>query len=270
MPNADKAGQTGEVPGQNYSLKEEIRSFWSARAATFDQSPSHRIDDRYGMPEWHRLLKQAFGLDANSDLEGLRALDIACGTGEISRMLCSFGAEVTAIDFSEDMLARARGKLAGLNWTGTLMDAEALNLLPDAAFDIAVTRHLVWTLTDPHAAFREWRRVLKPGGRLLIVDGDWTAKRGLVQSVRGWLAARLGARPHIDSAGQAQHQAILERLVYARGLNADVLLADLEAAGFNRFELLSVGRLYGAGMRGARFAERLQLSATHRFALVAC
>jgi 2-polyprenyl-3-methyl-5-hydroxy-6-metoxy-1,4-benzoquinol methylase len=81
--------------------------------------------DRYGMPEWHRLVRTAFDLAPGESLDGQRALDIACGTGEISRVLTSLHAHVTAVDFSETMLEIARAKLDGNNWRGILADAEA-------------------------------------------------------------------------------------------------------------------------------------------------
>lgn len=257
------------IAGSNYDLKEDIRDYWSRRAATFDSSPSHKIEDRYGMPEWHRLLRQAFGLGQSVDLSGQKALDIACGTGEISRMLCGFGAEVTAIDFSETMLERARTKLAGQKWSGMLADAEQLALLPDDTFDVAVTRHLVWTLTDPQAAFAEWRRVLKPGGRLLIVDGDWTAEKGAFLRIRHWLAGLLVPASYGDGADRERHRTIVKQLHYSGGLNADLLKLDLGDAGFTEFKTLSVSRLYSAGMRGVSLPDRLRLSSANRFALVA-
>ena len=50
-------------------------------------------------------------------------------------------------------------------------DAEALPFAP-ASFDLVVSRHLLWTLPHPEAAIDEWRRVLRPGGRLVVVDGQ--------------------------------------------------------------------------------------------------
>jgi ubiquinone/menaquinone biosynthesis C-methylase UbiE len=52
------------------------------------------------------------------------------------------------------------------------MDCQALTF-PDNTFDLALCRNLTWTLADPIRAYREWRRVLKPGGRLLIFDANW-------------------------------------------------------------------------------------------------
>ena len=258
-----------EQAAANYTLKDEIRDYWSDRSATFDQSVSHRICDRYGMPEWHRLLRQAFDLKADETLQGLSALDIACGTGEISRVLTGLDTKVTAVDFSEAMLAIAREKLAGKNWTGLLADAEALHPLPDATFDIAVTRHLAWTLTDPSAAYSEWRRVLKPGGRLLIVDGNWTAPRSLSLRLRHWLADRLGQGPEAINGDRQRHDGIRARFAYSSGLTAVRLEHDLLEAGFESVGRLSVNGLYGQGMRGAAISERLRQTAAHRFAIVA-
>ncbi|UUP17395.1 class I SAM-dependent methyltransferase [Nitratireductor thuwali] len=254
----------------NYGLKDEIRDYWSGRAATFDDSPSHRIDEEYGMPEWHRLIRQACGLEPFGNLAGHQVLDIACGTGEVSRMLCGLGATVTGIDFSETMLARARRKLVGQAWRGLLCDAEALALLPDAHFDLVVTRHLVWTLTDPMAAFTEWRRVLKPGGRILIVDGNWVApKKSILQRVRNGLANLLEPAEEPDRIDRERHFAILSRVAYAGGLTPRKLEQDLRRAGFTECRLLSVHRLYGRGMRNASLAQRLRLTGAHRFAFVA-
>ncbi|WP_226781107.1 class I SAM-dependent methyltransferase [Oceaniglobus trochenteri] len=256
-------------PLRNMTLKNEIELYWSDRAATFDQSVSHRIEDRFGLPEWNAFLCAAFGLGRDGTLVGRRVLDLACGTGEISRVLTGLGAEVTAVDLSETMLALARAKMAGRSWQGHLADAEALHLLDDAAFDHAVTRHLAWTLTDPLAAYREWRRVLKPGGSLLIVDGNWAAPRPPLHRLRHWLADMLDRKSPRDGADRVAHDAIVQRLPYGAGLTRERLERDLRQAGFTHLRPLPVNRLYGAGMRGHALADRLRQTATHRFALVA-
>jgi ubiquinone/menaquinone biosynthesis C-methylase UbiE len=51
-------------------------------------------------------------------------------------------------------------------------DAERLPH-PDASFDLVIERHVIWTLPAPDAALREWARVLRPGGRVLLIEGDW-------------------------------------------------------------------------------------------------
>ena len=51
---------------QNYDLKEEIRAYWSDRAATFDNSASHKIEDQFGRPSWQAFFRQATRLAVRS------------------------------------------------------------------------------------------------------------------------------------------------------------------------------------------------------------
>ena len=146
----------------NFTLKEEIRAYWSARAESFDLSFGHAIKSDRELKAFQRLIGDSFGP------QPLDVLDLACGTGEITRALLSLNHRVTALDFSEAMLERARAK-HGKAARFRLGDAEHL-LDEDASYDAAITRHLVWTLTDPEAALSEWFRVLRPGGRLLLAD----------------------------------------------------------------------------------------------------
>lgn len=243
----------------NFDLKEEIRDYWSGRAAGFDAAPGHRIDDA-DLGGWQRLIEAGLG-----GLNGRSVLDLACGTGEVSRALLGLGASVTGIDFSEAMLARARAKHAGRPWQGRLADAETLAGLPDAVFDGAVTRHLVWTLTDPPAAFAAWFRVLKPGARLLVVDGDWV-REGLRGRLLRRVAALLGGVAAAPADGTV-HRQILARVPYHDGLTRDRLVADLLRAGFTDPRPHGVGAIYLRGLHGATMAERLRLLAPKRFAV---
>ncbi|MBR0652778.1 class I SAM-dependent methyltransferase [Roseomonas terrae] len=243
----------------NFDLKEEIRDYWSRRAPGFDAAPGHRIDEA-DLGGWQRLITDGLG-----PLAGRSVLDLACGTGEVSRALLGLGATVTGVDFSETMLRLARAKLAGQPWQGRLADAETLAGLPDASFDGAVTRHLVWTLTDPAAAFAAWRRVLKPGSRLLVVDGDWVreSRRG---ALLRRIAAMLGGRGGSPVDGDT-HRQILARVPYHDGLTRERLTADLLRAGFTDPRPHGVGRIYLRGLRGASLADRLRLLAPTRFAV---
>lgn len=247
---------------RNFDLKEEIRAYWSDRAASFDRAAGHRIGDGPDAAAWQRLIQAGLG-----PLDGRRVLDLACGTGEISRMLLGLGATVTGVDFAEPMLDRARAKLSGRPWTGRLADVETLAGLPDAAFDGAVTRHLVWTLTDPPAAFAAWFRVLRPGARLLVVDGDWvreTTRTRLLRRLAARLAPNGAAAPGADPD---LHRRILDGVHYREGLTRTRLVEDLVRAGFVDPRPHGLASVYLFGLRGVPLAERLRLLAPARFAV---
>jgi ubiquinone/menaquinone biosynthesis C-methylase UbiE len=246
----------------NWSLKEDIRAYWSARAATFDDQFGHRIPPGPERDAWLRELGGRLGP------RPLDVLELACGTGQISGVLIELGHRVTGLDFSEDMLARAAARHAG-RARFVLGDAEA-TLEPDAAYDAIVCRHLVWTLTAPGTALAEWHRVLKPGGRLVVFDGDFVnpspvgrlAKAAIAQLDR-WS----GSAPHRDPRFDAQHRAILEALPFRQGLRFEHLADLAAAAGFTEIRRGSYAAIARAQRRGASLRDRLRTLVAERFVL---
>jgi demethylmenaquinone methyltransferase / 2-methoxy-6-polyprenyl-1,4-benzoquinol methylase len=97
-----------------------------------------------------------------------RVLDACCGTGDLAVAARAAGAgEIVGVDFSERMLERARRKAPELEW----IRADVLALpLEDGSFDSAVVGFGVRNVEDLEAAIRELRRVLRPGGRLGILE----------------------------------------------------------------------------------------------------
>ena len=108
---------------------------------------------------------------------GDRVLDACCGTGDLALAdLRAGAAEVVGVDFSEAMLERARRKSAAVEW----VDADLLALpFPDGAFDAATVGFGVRNVDDLEAGLRELRRVLRPGGRLAVLE--ITRPRGLLR-----------------------------------------------------------------------------------------
>jgi demethylmenaquinone methyltransferase/2-methoxy-6-polyprenyl-1,4-benzoquinol methylase len=99
---------------------------------------------------------------------GDRVLDAACGTGDLAIADLRAGADrVTGLDFSEPMLARARRKAPAIEW----VQGDMLALpFADATFDAATVGFGVRNVADLPLALRELRRVLRPGGRLAILE----------------------------------------------------------------------------------------------------
>jgi ubiquinone/menaquinone biosynthesis C-methylase UbiE len=106
----------------------------------------------------------------------LDAVDIGCGTGFLSLLLAAQGHRVTGVDLALLMLAQARAKAAarGVEIRSIADDVETLAGLPAASFDLAVERHVIWTLPNAEGALQAWRRVLRPGGRLVLIEGWWS------------------------------------------------------------------------------------------------
>ncbi len=98
---------------------------------------------------------------------GTRSLDVATGTGDLAIELASRGGDVVGSDFSPGMLERARAKAPGLTWE----QADALALpYPDDAFDAATVGFGARNFGDLPQGLREMARVVKPGGRVVILE----------------------------------------------------------------------------------------------------
>ncbi|MEI5678251.1 methyltransferase domain-containing protein [Mesorhizobium sp. CGMCC 1.15528] len=222
--------------GNNYGLRDEIKAYWSARAATFDLSPGHEIFSEDEREAWHELVLKHLG-----DGAGRSALDLASGTGVVSHLLDDLGYRVTGLDWAEPMLERAKAKVGQRQRSISFRLGDAENTMEnDNAYDVIVNRHLVWTLVDPKAAFAEWMRVLKPGGRLLIIDGDFV-NVGLAEKLLKGLADRLQKigllKPdplHAPKELMAAHNSIVSRVYFSDGARAEAVAAMLRETGFER------------------------------------
>jgi demethylmenaquinone methyltransferase/2-methoxy-6-polyprenyl-1,4-benzoquinol methylase len=120
-------------------------------------------------PRWRRAL-----IDAIDPRPGQRILDVATGTGLVARRLARRGAIVVGLDQSEDMLAGARARVAkhpDLADRITFLRGEAEHLpFADGEFDALAFTYLLRYVDDPAATMRELARVVKPGGRIGMVE----------------------------------------------------------------------------------------------------
>jgi len=107
---------------------------------------------------------------------GDRVLDACCGTGDLALADLAAGGEVTALDFSERMLERARSKSDAVRWVRG--DAMALPF-EAGSFDAATVGFGIRNVSDLEAGFAELARVLSPGGRLGCLE--ITQPRGLLR-----------------------------------------------------------------------------------------
>lgn len=249
----------------NYDLIEDIRDYWSRRSETFDSAFGHKIADDLEAAAWAQPMRDYLGVPP------LQVLELACGTGEITKLVHDLGHDVTALDFSAAMLAVARAKHAGKDRLRFLLADASRTMEPDASYDAIVCRHLVWTLVEPEVAFDEWFRILRSGGRLLIYDGDW-AKSKMSGLWAAWLLAlwdRLSPDNYYDGALSGRHAAIMSRLPFGDGLTAERLIPLLKGAGFNIICQLSHEPIAYAQRRTCNLRNNLRTRVYSRFILVA-
>jgi ubiquinone/menaquinone biosynthesis C-methylase UbiE len=105
---------------------------------------------------------------AVGDVRGLSVLDLGCGTGRHTLWLTEAGASVTAVDFSEGMLAEARRKLGMESVHFIVHDLHQPLPMPSGSYDLVVSGLVLEHLRDLGNFFAEVARVLKPGGRAVV------------------------------------------------------------------------------------------------------
>ena len=155
-------------PGDYTALNREIESYWDARSRAFSKV---RLRELAGPSRkaWQNLLAQRLPQGRS-----LRILDIGTGAGFFAILLAGMGHQVVGIDMSGDMLheAKQNAMASGVSVKFQKMDAQVLSFADDS-FDVVISRNLTWTLPDVMAAYREWQRVLKPGGLMMNFDSDY-------------------------------------------------------------------------------------------------
>jgi ubiquinone/menaquinone biosynthesis C-methylase UbiE len=153
------------------AVKQKVAEHWNRRAPTFDTDFGHSLGSAGERAAWNRVLDLVTAGRGELD-----ALDVGCGTGFLALELAARGHQAVGVDFAIAMLVEARRKARELGAGVRFEEADAEQLpYPPASFDLVVSRHLLWTLPHPDAAIDEWIRVLRPGGRLVVVDGQFAA-----------------------------------------------------------------------------------------------
>ncbi|CAN5807553.1 bifunctional demethylmenaquinone methyltransferase/2-methoxy-6-polyprenyl-1,4-benzoquinol methylase UbiE [soil metagenome] len=162
----------------------KVRGMFAAIAPSYDLN--NRLHSFGRDQAWRRAAVRAAALKPTDDV-----LDAACGTGDLSRAFADAGARtVTGLDFTREMLAIAETKQRALlaarqassarsappPRTITYLQGDALALpFPATSFDIVSIAFGIRNVADPRAAAAEFLRVLRPGGRLVILEFDTPA-----------------------------------------------------------------------------------------------
>ncbi|AEF85022.1 ubiquinone/menaquinone biosynthesis methyltransferase UbiE [Treponema primitia ZAS-2] len=185
-------------------MREEMQARWNSEGWRYDEAPAHGTDSEKDRLQWGEIFSR-YPKEA-------RILDVGTGTGFVAIAAAKCGLDVTGVDWSQTMLSQAKDKAAAsglvVNWVLGLTETLPF---PDDCFDILTARHVVWTLVEPVKIFSEWRRVLKPGGR---VYADYSPRKG-------------------DHAGKHYSEEIERKLPLNRDVQAVEVSALFSEAGFN-------------------------------------
>jgi SAM-dependent methyltransferase len=167
-------GSTGRDPVAHHpsDAQAHITTFWNTVAADYEAHAGNVAE--YGSAQYQKWVDALAAVlpDPPSDV-----LDVASGTGYVALAAASLGHRVTAVDLAPAMLEElvANATARGLAVDTRLGDAVAPGF-PPARFDAVTSRHLLWTLRQPASAMASWRELLRPGGRLVALDGFWFTK----------------------------------------------------------------------------------------------
>lgn len=148
-------------------LTEDVCRYWDLRGPGFSEAVRHEIEEKGPAIADHAMRS----LRASP---GESVLDVGCGPGILSILLSSKGLECTGIDYSAEMINKARENSAEFGTSPKLqrMDAQSMTF-DDCSFDHIVSRDVLWSIPDPEKVYREMVRILRPGGTAAIVDGNY-------------------------------------------------------------------------------------------------
>jgi len=186
----------------------QVQAMFSGIAGKYDLL-NHVLSGGVDFYWWWRMARRS------GARPGLRFLDVAAGTGDSSVALAKRGAEVVSTDFTHAMLRLGPGKfrrkgLSGLIWASSDADAQALPFR-DGAFDGLTICYGIRNVERREAAYAEFLRVLRPGGRLTILEFstpvvpglrqvyDWYSRRVLPR-IGGWISGDPGAYAYLPES----------------------------------------------------------------------
>ena len=247
QPGAGSPSAPGQVPGEAapawaapdladpHSLADKparVQKMFGAIAASYDLN--NRIHSLWQDQRWRR-----FAVKSAMVKENEHVLDVACGTGDLTEAFArSPAAKVTGVDFTRAMLDIAEHKRPTrlppeLAAKVSYHEGDAMALgFPDASFDVVSIAFGIRNVADPAKAIAEFFRVLRPGGRLVVLEFDrprWFPMNLFYDFYCGWVMPRTATHFSRDRSGAYRY---LPRSV-GTFMSRSEMCGRLTAAGFS-------------------------------------
>jgi demethylmenaquinone methyltransferase/2-methoxy-6-polyprenyl-1,4-benzoquinol methylase len=168
-PSKDQPAWTQDKltnPHQVEDKAKRVEAMFNAIADSYDLN--NRVHSLWRDQSWRRAAVKLANVTADSDV-----LDVACGTGDLSMAFADAGVKsVTGVDFTYNMLAVAQHKRSQCKGVvPTYFQGDAMNLpIADNSVDVVSIAFGIRNVAIPEVAMAEFYRVLKPGGRLIVLE----------------------------------------------------------------------------------------------------
>ena len=234
-------------------VKSDIIKYWNKRSDTYDRFPAPREE-----AEEKKAYQSLFGNHLHG--ENLDILDIGAGTGFVSLSLAEMGHRLTAMDITDGMLEKARSKAveSNLDIDFHIGDAEELPF-PSESFDCVVCRWLLWTLPNPEKAITHWSRVLRNGGLIICIDGQWnySSLKGKLKKLCRKAAIFIYEKNNPNNLGYDLH--INESLPFSTGVAPEEAGNLFEYAGLENISTETLTEIRKIRAKNMRLLYRLAL-----------
>ena len=155
-------------PHEKADKPRRVRSMFAAIAGSYDLN--NRLHSMWQDQAWRRFAVRQAAVKPTDEV-----LDVACGTGDLTRLFAAAGPKrAVGLDFTREMLDVAETKRTKPSDRGiTYLEGDAMNLPFEAgSFDIVSIAFGIRNVSDASRALAEFRRVLRPGGRLVVLEFD--------------------------------------------------------------------------------------------------
>jgi SAM-dependent methyltransferase len=215
-------------------LKHIFQEGWNipARVDNYVRNVAEReFAESESLAAWKKCLAAAFPAGGKSKI-----LDVGTGPGIFACLYAQMGHECTGLDFSQRMLIEARRRAARIAPSCSFIFGDAENPpFQDDTFDVISSRHLLFNLPHPGVAVREWMRILKPGGKMILLGEDIRDRPGrrLRMHINRSLRRSWGRKPADNQSGWKPSpdylKAVSQCPLFKHGMGS--LQAVMEAVG---------------------------------------
>jgi ubiquinone/menaquinone biosynthesis C-methylase UbiE len=246
-------------------LKRMVRERWSdsARVTHYCREVPRYIEGE--CPDaWCNCLAKALAGEGE-----LNILDVGTGPGMFACLYARMGHNAWGLDFSTTMLDRARQLAAELKVEPHWILADAENPpFPEESFDAVSSRSMIQMLPRPGLAIHRWVRILRPGGKLILIGNRSHGRgrrRSIIRSVRRWLSRRPSG---YSDAGDKAWESVRGEFPLPFQTPSNVFAALMDAAGLQDVHLHPSDDIYPAQQRTFTGKRGLTVPMTNPWILV--